>query len=61
VNQAERRKFKELEKRVIVLENQIQAQSFEKLQQNMKSVDREKIIESEHSRPETLRYAVWAP
>ena len=61
MNQAERRKFKELEKRVIALENQIQAQSFEKLQQNMKFVDREKTIESEQSRPEILRYAVWAP
>lgn len=61
MNQTERRKFKELEKRVIALENQIQAQSFEEMQQNMKSVNREKTIESELSMPETLRYAVWAP
>lgn len=61
MNQSERRKFKELEKRVSAIENKFQAQSFEEMQQNMKSVNREKTIESEQSMPETSRYAVWAP
>lgn len=61
MNQSERRKFKGLEKRVSALENKFQAQSFEELKQNMRSIDGEKTIESEQDKPETLRYAVWAP
>lgn len=61
MNQSERRKYKELEKRVSALENKFQDQLSEKLQQNIKFTCKEKPMKSEQERPETLRYAVWAP